>query len=347
MRLGVMFWNGVRLTGNDRENLSRKEASRMSTLKKLSATFILISLFTLMNIAAAQDSTPEATPSTDATTEALSAGDTRVDEMDVEQVWVPAGCFQMGTSDEQAEYAETLDAPSWASRRISSEQPVHEVCLTERYWIDRTEVTNAAFQLFVDAGGYTTPDYWSEDGLAWLDRQNVDNLPKDCGQNTEGDAPRVCVTWFEAEAYANWRGGALPTEAQWEYAARGPESLIYPWGNKWDAELANVDHSDEALAVGSLPEGASWVGALDMAGNAMEWVQDWLSDDYGDIAKSSDPVEDPTGPEEGRIKIEKGGWFGSNAVAARSAYRHFEDPPAYYDHHIGFRVVTMDSELVD
>jgi formylglycine-generating enzyme required for sulfatase activity len=150
------------------------------------------------------------------------------------------------------------------------------------------------------------------------------------------------VTWYEAEAYARWRDGRLPTEAEWEYAARGPESLVYPWGNTFDENKANVILSPGLTPVGSYPDGVSWVGAHDMAGNAMEWVQDWLDVDYYKLNEQYDPQ----GPETGTVKIEKGGWWGSNAFVARSAYRHFEDPPLYQDHHIGFRIVTP-TELQD
>ena len=92
--------------------------------------------------------------------------------------------------------------------------------------------------------------------------------------------------------------------------------------------------------VGSFPDGVSWVGAEDMAGNVMEWVQDWLVDGY----YTESERDNPTGPEAGRIKVEKGGWWGSNSLVARSAYRHFEDAPNYQDHHIGFRVVTSSEE---
>jgi len=201
-------------------------------------------------------------------------------------------------------------------------------------------VTNAAYQAFMDDGGYTNEAFWSEDGLEWLGRQDIEELPAACVTETPDDFPRVCVTWFEAEAYAAWRGGSLPTEAQWEYAARGPESLIYPWGNEWNPELANVVDSEDLTVVGSFPDGASWVGALDMAGNTMEWVADWLSNGYDDVTET----DDPTGPERGTIKIEKGGWWGSNPLVSRSAYRHFEDPPTYQDHHIGFRIVSMAEE---
>ena len=89
--------------------------------------------------------------------------------------------------------------------------------------------------------------------------------------------------------------------------------------------------------VGSYPTGASWVGAHDMAGNAMEWVADWLDPGY----YATSPTQDPPGPASGTVKVEKGGWWGSNEFVARSAYRHYEDPPTYGDKHIGFRVASQ------
>lgn len=271
-------------------------------------------------------------------TDMLQAGDRRVDEFGISQVYVPAGCFMMGTSETEAEYASTLDAPDWAVNRLPTEQPQREVCITQGYWIDEFEVTNEAYEAFVEAGGYENQDYWSAEGWQWLSDQRVNIILALCSfERRDPQRPRVCINWYQAEAYANWRGGHLPTEAQWEYAARGPESLIYPWGNEWNPELANILDALQSEPVGSYPDGVSWVGAHDMAGNAMEWVQDWLADDYSELL---DQTEDPTGPEFGTIRIEKGGWWGSNPVVARSAYRHFEDPPTYQDDHIGFRVVT-------
>jgi formylglycine-generating enzyme required for sulfatase activity len=299
----------------------------MQKYRRLWNYFLLLLAFAAIGFqASAQTATPENSH--------LKAGDTRVDDKGIEQVYVPAGCFLMGTREEQA--AE-LEPPSWARRELQSEQPQHEVCISQDYWIDQYEVTNAAFQVFVEDGGYTTQEYWSEDGWKWLSRKSVDALPIDtCVEEIVAENPRVCITWYEAEAYAKWRGGRLPTDAEWEYAARGAESLVYPWGNEWDETKANVVGSTGLTPVGSYPDGVSWVGAHDMSGNAMEWVQDWLDYKYYELQVR----DDPTGPETGAQKIEKGGWWGSNPFVARAAYHHFEDPPTYQDHHIGFRVVT-------
>lgn len=285
---------------------------------------------------AAGASSSPASPTTDPTTptpDGPAAGTTRTDEHGIEQVWVAAGTFLMGTDD--TDPVGELAAPDWARLELESERPQHEVALSSGFWIDRTEVTNAAFDAFVEAGGYTDEALWSEDGLAWLARQEIEALPVECVESID-DHPRVCITWFEAEAYAAWRGGALPTEAQWEFAARGPDSRIFPWGDDWDPAKAHIVDADGPAPVGSYPDGASWVGALDLSGNAMEWVADWWSITYYGLAAR----DDPTGPELGSKKVEKGGWWGSVPFVGRSAYRHFEDAPTYQDHHIGMRVVS-------
>jgi formylglycine-generating enzyme required for sulfatase activity len=264
----------------------------------------------------------------------LPAGAKRTDTHGVSQVWVPPGSFRMGTDDAAMRAIRSLSPPGWVAKELASEQPAHDVRLTSGYWIDRTEVTNAAFAAFADAGGYRDRALWSEAGWAWLQGRDAASLPL---PPTGGpDHPRVRVTWFEAEAYARWRGGRLPTEAEWEFAARGPKSPAYPWGDRFDAARCVVVGAASSEPVGSRPRGASWVGALDMAGNAMEWVHDWLDTGY----YGSSPAADPPGPDTGRVKVEKGGWWGSNPFVARSAYRHYEDPPDYGDQHIGFRVVT-------
>jgi formylglycine-generating enzyme required for sulfatase activity len=275
------------------------------------------------------------TTSTAQPTSTLAPGQTRQDAFGIQQVWVPAGSFLMGTDDATIQELQAMNPPAWVQREFASEQPQHEVHLTAGYWIDKYEVTNQAYQAFIDDGGYTQQAYWSEAGWRWLSQQSPESLSRSC-MGEAADLPRRCVNWYEAEAYANWRGGRLPTEAEWEFAARGPQSLRYPWGNEFDSQLCNVVDSQGPVAVGSYPGGASWVGALDMAGNAMEWVQDWLGVTYYQRNIS----ENPTGPQTGVIKIEKGGWWGSNLFVARSAYRHYEDRPTYSDEHIGFRIVS-------
>src|SRR5690606_37691166 len=127
----------------------------------------------------------------------------------VPMMLVPAGCFNMGSIDEP---------------------PIHEQCFDAPFWIDRYEVTNAEYARFIAAGGYDNPDYWTEAGWAW--RQAFDMIgPLDSDGFTGSDQPRIGVSWYEAIAYANWRGARLPTEREWEYAARGPDNPMYPWGD--------------------------------------------------------------------------------------------------------------------
>ncbi len=304
--------------------------------------FAAVCLFLVLPACTQQPATsPPATPNpTEAAmtspTEAVpTAGQSRFDAKGIEQVWVPAGSFLMGTDAASIEALKTQQpAPDrFILGEFPNEQPQHEVQITKGYWIDRYEVTNKSFKAFVDDGGYTKREYWSDAGWEWISGQLVEMMPRFCLGNLP-DNPVACVTWYEAEAYAAWRGGRLPTEAEWEYAARGPQSLTYPWGNEFDSSRCNLVDSSGLKPVGSYPNGASWVGALDMAGNVMEWVQDWLAD-YGE-----GPAIDPSGPATGKVKVEKGGWWGATYYTARSAYRHFEDPPDYGDFHIGFRIVT-------
>jgi len=260
-------------------------------------------------------------------------GTARKDDKGVRQAWVSGGVFRMGSEEGSA------TPPGWAAVAFRSEHPAHEVAISRGYWIDVTEVTVAEFAAFKAAGGYDDEALWSASGWAWRRSMGATPLPRPCLEQ-EPDEPQVCVTWYEAEAYATWRGGRLPTEAEWEFAARGPDSHVYPWGDEFDGSLANLDGAAGPVPVGSYPKGASWIGALDMAGNAMEWVADWWSSTY----YAQKVRDDPTGPATGEIKVEKGGWWGppegTGAFLSRSSYRHFEDPPTYSDHHIGFRIIS-------
>jgi sulfatase modifying factor 1 len=129
------------------------------------------------------------------------------------------------------------------------EVPVHRQCLEEPFYIDRYEVTNAQFERF---GG----------------------IAAEASRWTDSNRPRDHVTWYEARAFCEERGARLPTEVEWEYAARGPDSVLYPWGNLFFADfVVYIDNSNsETAEVGGRPGGASWVGAFDMSGNVKEWV---------------------------------------------------------------------------
>ena len=163
-------------------------------------------------------------------------------------VYVPEGSFLMGSADGD------LDA-------YDSEFPQHQVTL-DAFWLDQTEVTNGQYERCVADGEC---------------RANYDYGSDFTGENQ----PVVGVSWDDAADYCAWAGGQLPTEAQWEYAARGPESLTYPWGDSApDLTLLNYDWNvGRTTDVGSYPAGASWVGVLDMAGNVYEWVADWYDAD--------------------------------------------------------------------
>lgn len=156
-----------------------------------------------------------------------------VQEFDgVAMVLVPAGCFMMGSDDGN-----------------DDEQPVHQVCIEEPFWIDRYEVSNGQFDGF---GGQAER------------RSNIANP----------SFPREQITWSEARDFCALRGARLPTEAEWEYAARGPDSLVYPWGNTFEGDnvVYGENSSGETAPVASRPGGVSWVGAYNMSGNVWEWT---------------------------------------------------------------------------
>jgi formylglycine-generating enzyme required for sulfatase activity/CubicO group peptidase (beta-lactamase class C family)/pimeloyl-ACP methyl ester carboxylesterase/predicted small lipoprotein YifL len=185
-----------------------------------------------------------------------------VQEFDrVEMVLVPAGCFMMGSTEEviNAAYEVCRSASAMCETDkyglgwFSGELPPHEICFSEPFWIDRYEVTNAQFRLF--SGQAAEESHWTGD-----------------------NRPRETLNWFEADALCQLRGARLPTEAEWEYAARGPDSLIYPWGNDFVADnvIYAANANGQTAQVGSRPGGASWVGALDMSGNVAEWMNSLL-----------------------------------------------------------------------
>lgn len=251
-----------------------------------------------------------------------------------EMVWVPPGTFRMGSTQAESDQAwqENGWEPDWKVF-AEDEQPAHEVMLTRGFWLYRHEVTNEQYAQFLAATGREPPPHWDD-------------------YKAQPRFPVNWVTWADAVAYATWVEGALPTEAEWEYAARGPERRLFPWGNWWDkSEQSGLGawdpkHGDSMLRssnvamhlrdVGSFPAGTSWCGALDMAGSLWEWCADWY--DRGYYAKS--PPQDPPGPETGDDRVLRGGsWFSFPSYCRGACRFSFvtHTPDARY----GFRLVRV------
>jgi len=228
-------------------------------------------------------------------------------------VYVPAGEFEMGSTEGN-----------------DDEKPVHTVAL-DGFWIDRTEVSNAQYRRCVEAGDCSSPP---ESGSTTRDSYY--------GNSTYDDYPVIYVSWRQAADYCTWAGGRLPTEAQWEYAARGSDGRTYPWGDSApDCSKANYRGADglcvgDTSAVGAYSTGASWCGALDMAGNVWEWVADW----YGDYP--SGRQVNPTGPSSGEYRVLRGGsWLGSRNHA-RCAFRNWGRVLTHWYDHVGFRCARVE-----
>src|SRR5688572_14029802 len=205
-------------------------------------------------------------------------------------VVVPAGPFWMGSETGRPD-----------------ERPRHRVDL-DAYQIDTYEVTNARYARFVEAGGYTTPALWSSAGWAWKNRLHVTQPAHWTNPAWNGPTqPVVGVSWFEAEAFCRFVGKRLPTEAEWEKAARGDDEREFPWGNDWDPTRTNGPPGGSVTTpVGSYPSGVSAYGIHDLAGNAWEWVADWYGADY----YASSPAANPPGPSSGLERVFRGGsWF--------------------------------------
>ena len=208
-------------------------------------------------------------------------------------VFVPAGAFRMGSG--EADPDAEVD-----------EKPQHDVVL-DAFWIDRTEVTNAMYARCVQAGACTAPMHSSRYGLA-----------------THAGHPVTGVTWFQAQEYCAWAGRRLPTEAEWEKAARGPDGRLFPWGDGAPgSSLLNFDGQvGDTTTVGSYPAGASPYGVLDMAGNVWEWTADWYARDY----YADSPQANPPGPASGNLRVLRGGAWGVDAGAVRAANRFWAFP---------------------
>lgn len=262
------------------------------------------------------------------------------DKISIAMVAVPAGEFLMGSTDEEiaeaiAELPEVKRAGWQGHRLFESDRPQRRIPLDE-FRIGIHPVTNAQYAKFVEHTGHKTRGTWRRFA------------------NRDPNTPATYLSWLDAEAFCDWTGFRLPTEAEWENAARGPDGLIWPWGNQWDpSKCRNQDsvpsndiiqydlppfsavsgngHVDTVPAgthrgaggvgpiaeVGTYPEGISVYGCHDMSGNVLEWCSDWFY--------------------EGRARVLRGGGYRCNPITGRAATR-LKNEPTYYRDSIGFRV---------
>lgn len=250
--------------------------------------------------------TPTATEIPPTPTPKLDTGSTRTSEKDgMVMVYVPAGEFSMGSN-----------------KGSANAVPEHTVTL-DSYWIDQTEVTNAMYAKCVSDGSCQAPENsTSHTRVSYFNDSKY------------ADFPVIYVNWYEADAYCKWAGRSLPTEAQWEKAARGTDGRLYPWGKEVpNNNVLNFNSlQGDTVKVGSYPAGASPYGALDMSGNVGEWVSDFYQKDY----YKSSPDKNPEGPVYGYEKIVRGGSWGDDISLVRSIYRKIVTP-IESSNNLGFR----------
>jgi len=282
-------------------------------------------------------------------TPVLGVGSTMVSQVDgMTLVYVPAGEFTMGSPDGVG---------------ISDEHPQHQVYL-DAYWIDQTEVTNVMFAKFITETNYQTDaEILGESRVfAGSVRETIIGAnwkhPQGSNSNLDGidDHPVVQVSWNDASAYCEWAERTLPTEAQWEKAARGVNGLTYPWGEEKAAgNLANLADSNLnvpwaenqisdgyqfSAPVGSYEDGKSPYGAYDMAGNVWEWVADWYDETY----YQNRVLVDMQGPSSGEFRVLRGGSWYLHSSEIRTAIRGFNSP-SKSGNYIGFRCAMSASEI--
>jgi eukaryotic-like serine/threonine-protein kinase len=266
-----------------------------------------------------QEPTPTVTPS--------RPPDQFTDEKGAVMLLVPSGEFQMGVSaDTAVEQCKKLCVTCDCGRSaFVNAEPVHQVYLDD-FFLDRTEVTNAQYAACVQSGECTPPaESTSATRSSYYGDPDFDNYPV------------IHVDWNQAEAFCRWRGGDLPTEAQWEKAARGEDGHLYPWGDTFDGTKANFcdanctykwalkDWNDgyaDTAPVGSYLAGASPYGMLDMAGNVWEWVKDW----YQETFYTSTPLDNPIGPDSGTTRSLRGGSWSDIGSTLRPTMRYGYDP---------------------
>ena len=231
----------------------------------------------------------------------------------------------------------------WSAEALNDESPAHMVFL-DPYFIDKYEVSNKDYGEFIKAKGHPAPAYWDDPRL---------NKPQQ---------PVVGVNWEDARAFCESRGKRLPTEAEWEKAARGPEGNLYPWGNDFDPTRVNYGKNHDAtMPVNSHPEGASYYGAYNMAGNVFEWVSDWYDPKYYGRLET---MVNPTGPDKavwiggtgtyvdrltvGEKRVIRGGSWIAPESTTRSTHRFWNHPlNNSYGVGLGFRCAKTTPPDID
>jgi formylglycine-generating enzyme required for sulfatase activity len=256
-------------------------------------------------------------------------------------VLIPAGPFRMGLPDQDF-LAEDHEKPS------------REVRLPA-FWIDVYPVTNDRFARFIAAGGYEQPAFWSPEGWDWRMRDGIRQPLQWTQPGWDGpDQPVAGVSWYEAHAYATWAQRRLPTDAEWEKAARGIDGRRYPWGNEWPGpELANFDgRIGRTTPVGLYRDGASPYGCFDMAGNVNNWVADWYWAPFGRFGVEKNLLTAPLLDDVLRAKlalpgvtdkVDRGGGFATprEYQEVLSCTRKVFWPPSHREPWHGFRT-AMD-----
>ncbi|OQY18474.1 MAG: hypothetical protein B6I35_13020 [Anaerolineaceae bacterium 4572_32.2] len=240
-------------------------------------------------------------------------------------VLVPAGNFIQGSLDSEIDAAIQMCSNAYGGQCphprewFTDETPRRTVYL-DAFYIDRWEVTNKQFAAFTSATAYQTDAEKKGEAQTWRTF------------NTTGreNYPAVWMSWNDADAYCTWAGKRLPSEAEWEKAARGDDARIWPWGSNWESGRANTGGS--AVAVGSYSTGASPYGVMDMAGNVWEWVADWHDPNW----YSNSPLRNPGGPLLGVSRVLRGGGFNNPPWEMRAAHRHSGGQDGYAPDH-GFR----------
>jgi formylglycine-generating enzyme required for sulfatase activity len=252
---------------------------------------------------------------------------------DIGWVEVPGGPFTMGSRHWAPSYSD--ETPQFTCRRI-----------TRPYLMARYPVTVVQYRVFVDHGGYRQRRWWTDAGWNW--KESLGSMaPEDYEEVYQtANHPRVGVSWYEATAYCCWLGTLLrlpvrlPSEAEWERAARGPDGSVYPWGSQADcAARCNLEDTGigHTSAVGLFPTGNAKCGAADMAGNVWEWCGTKWRGDYEEYERQAD--DDPAGDEH---RVLRGGSWSNDRELVRGAARLKGTPFGRFKR-IGFRVVAPRS----